>query len=194
MCTNKTAKYGSKHVNPLRINQYIICLNDEFIIKNCPRGWLFNTHSEKCEKSTEIPNGCFQRVSPCLNRGKCIPAEKFQYKCDCRSGFTGEHCEKRDVCQPADCGKSGVCLSIGYTNEFSHMCWCNNGEHIGTDCERNLEVNPCLNIASTRKYHALKSNPSIYIECENNKPVLKACHHPLVFSEELEECDWNPSK
>jgi len=192
ICVNE--KPGTKLINPLRISQYIICLKDEeYLIRNCPRGSVFNTFSEKCERTRDIPNNYLKGNNPCLNKSTFLLLDKYQYRCQCPPGFTGKHCEKEDICGPGFCGENGVCLSIGYEKKVSHMCWCNNGVEIGTDCDdtTKLEPNPCLDTKTSSKYHSLKLKPSVYIECgEENKPMLKTCHFPLIFSEELQECDW----
>lgn len=189
----KTSKSGTKLINPLRINQYIICLDDTFIIRNCHRGSVFNTFTEKCENTRDIPTKHLEISNPCLNNSTFVQENKFQYRCDCPPGFTGKNCEKVDICEPSFCGMNGVCLSIGYEQEVSHMCWCNNGVEIGLDCESSdtLESNPCLDMNTEIELHALKLNPTVYVECgEENKPVLHSCQHPLVFSEKIQECDW----
>lgn len=185
---------GTKIINPLRISQYVICLNDEdYMIRNCPRGSVFNTYSEKCERTRDIPNNYLKGDNPCLNNSTFLMLDKYQYRCECPPGFTGKNCQKIDICQPEFCGENGVCLSIGYQKKVSHMCWCNNGVEIGMDCDDSatLEPNPCLNNIVSKKYHSLKLKPSVYIECgEENKPMLKTCLFPLIFSEGLQECDW----
>lgn len=197
LCTKNHAKPGTKLANPLRISQYIICLTDNFIIRNCHRGSVFNNHSEKCEATTDIPIEHFRKSNPCLNNSTFVQTDKFQYKCECPAGFTGTHCEKKDICEASFCGMNGVCLGIGYTTVVSHLCWCNNGLDIGKDCDaaETLESNPCLKIDLNKKLHSLKLNPSVYVECgDENKPVLRTCQYPLVFSEDLQECDWKVRK
>lgn len=195
VCLNQ--KHGSKIVNPIRMTQYIICLTDSYIIRNCQRGYVFNKHSDKCEKTQDIPLDILLKENPCLNDSTFTQITKYQYRCDCPPGFTGKHCEKSDICEASFCGKEGVCLSIGFESKVSHMCWCNNGINIGMDCddEDTLEINPCLSLEPSRIFHRLENTPSVYVECgEENKPLLHRCEYPLIFSQELQECNWEPNE
>jgi hypothetical protein len=193
ICEN--AEPGTKIVNPNIINQYVICLpNNKYVLRNCQRGRVFNTFSKDCELTRDIPGEHFKDTNPCMNNSTFVPTDNFQYRCDCPPGFTGKNCDKKDICQPSFCGDTGVCLSIGYDNEYSHLCWCNNGVDIGKNCKspKSLEPNPCMNINSDLEYHVLNLSPSVYVKCvEENKPMLSICQYPLVFSESIQECDWS---
>jgi len=191
------ARVGQKIRNPSRLNQYVICLKDTFVIRNCPRGMVFNTFSKDCEKTLTEPNDFLNGPNPCQNNSTFVSINTFEYRCDCPPGFTGKNCEKADICEPSFCGMTGVCLSIGHENIVSHMCWCDNGLYIGQRCEKQdtLEPNPCLNLNSGQKFHKLDRSPSVYVQCgEENKPILETCEYPLVFSETFQECDWPVSR
>jgi Notch-like protein len=149
---------------------------------------VFNSHIEKCSKSLEKPKIC--SPNPCMNGAKCIDMPDSKYKCQCRNGFTGNHCENKDVCPPKACGTTGACLSIGFNSPISHLCWCDNGQSFGLDCNKSLETNPCNSIGSKNKKFALKLNPSVYVLCDETKPQIKFCQYPLVFSETTNDCDW----
>lgn len=190
-----TAEPGTKKVNPNRINQYVICLsNARYVLRNCQRGRVFNVFSTDCELTRDIPGDHFKGTNPCMNNSTFVATANFQYRCDCPPGFTGKNCDRKDICQPSFCGDTGVCLSIGFDNEYSHLCWCNNGIDIGKNCKnsKSLEPNPCMNLNSDLEYHVLNLAPSVYVKCvEENKPMLSICQYPLVFSELLQECDWS---
>ena len=143
---------------------------------------------EKCSRIAEKPTAC--SPNPCLNGARCIELPDNQHKCECKIGYTGEHCQIKDVCKPSYCGVKGVCLSIGFTSPISHLCWCSKGEFLGSDCNKNLEANPCLNSDAKNKNFPLKVNPAIYVLCDGTKPQIKFCQHPLVYSNTTGECDW----
>ncbi len=192
----KGQKMGSKHINPDRINQYVICLSeDKYILRNCQRGLVFNAFSSDCEKTRDMPGEHFNSATnPCLNNSTFVPTDSFKYRCECPVGFTGKNCERPDICEPSFCGESGVCLSIGHQSEYNHLCWCNNGLEIGKDCKEpaGLEPNPCMNLnRPDREFYRLDLTPYVFVKCvEENRPMLNVCQYPLVFSDELQECDW----
>jgi len=130
-----------------------------------------------------------------MNGARCVDMPESKYKCQCRIGFTGNHCENKDVCPPNACGSSssgGVCLSIGYNSPINHLCWCQKGQSIGLDCNKTMETNPCNNVKESKDIKfGLKLNPSVYVLCDGtNKPQIKFCQHPLVYSEAIGDCDW----
>jgi hypothetical protein len=125
-----------------------------------------------------------------MNGARCVESTFSKYRCECRSGFTGNHCENKDVCQPNICGSKGICLSIGFTSPISHLCWCSKGQYLGLDCNKVNEPNPCLNADSKNKKFPLALNPSIYVLCDKTRPIIKFCQNPLVFSVSTGECDW----
>ena len=125
-----------------------------------------------------------------MNGARCVESSMLQYKCECRSGYTGNHCENKDVCQPNICGSKGICLSIGFTSPISHLCWCSKGQYLGLDCSKVNESNPCLKSDSKNKKFPLALNPSIYVLCDKTRPIIKFCQNPLVFSSSKGECDW----
>lgn len=165
------------------------------MIRNCQRGYVFNTLTNKCESTVGIPNEHLRGSNPCMNNSTFVQLDNFDYGCECPPGFTGKNCEKEDICQPEFCGMNGVCLSIGFETPVSHMCWCDNGLKIGLSCEDEvtLQENPCMNLNVDKKlFSQMTKYPSIYVECgEENKPILKTCMYPLVFSQRLQECDWD---
>jgi len=184
---------GKRLANDLDPKTYIECNRNVSTIKNCLLNLVFNSLIEKCSKSLEKPSACLP--NPCMNGGRCVEQttssqSASQYRCDCRSGFTGNHCENKDVCQANICGSKGICLSIGFTSPISHLCWCSKGEFLGLDCNKMLETNPCLNTDSRNKKFPLALNPSIYVLCDKTRPIVKFCQNPLVFSATTGDCDW----
>jgi hypothetical protein len=158
---------------------------------------VFNTLRNNCEKTVGIPSDHLRGPNPCMNNSTFVQLDNFDYGCECPLGFTGKNCEKEDICQPEFCGANGVCLSIGFDTSVSHLCWCDNGLKIGISCEDDmkeyLQDNPCMKVnVDTKLFYQLPKNPYIYVECgEENKPILKTCQYPLVFSQTLQECDWD---
>ena len=115
-----------------------------------------------------------------MNGARCVESTFSKYRCECRSGFTGNHCENKDVCQPNICGSKGICLSIGFTSPISHLCWCSKGQYLGLDCNKVNEPNPCLNADSKNKKVPLALNPSIYVLCDKTRPIIKFCQWGIL--------------
>ena len=75
--------------------------------------------------------------SPCENGGECIDLIK-DYKCRCKPGFVGVHCQINiDECEMQPCANGGHCTDL--VNGF--RCECQPG-WAGTDCSEN--INECL--------------------------------------------------
>ena len=78
------------------------------------------------------------RSSPCRHRGECLTlwGEERQYRCLCRRGFTGEHCERRrGHCHPNPCHNGGQCH---HTEGTGVMCTCD-GDWGGRFCDQSVK-------------------------------------------------------
>ena len=64
--------------------------------------------TDSCVMNTDV---CF--YNSCENLGTCVPSADGGFYCDCQLGYTGERCEKADLCQSLPCKNKGVCLSDG---------------------------------------------------------------------------------
>ncbi|XP_078495930.1 uncharacterized protein LOC144751891 [Ciona intestinalis] len=80
---------------------------------------------------------CF--TNRCLNNGSCI-ALSDNYKCNCKPGFSGSHCEK-DLCTTTPCKNGGTCSMVGN----NYTCSCVKG-FVGKHCENDIcSPSPCNN-------------------------------------------------
>lgn len=70
-------------------------------------------------------------VSPCLNNGKCIEIDHFNYRCECTNKNRGEFCEKlTDPCLSNPCEFGSKCIN----NLESFICECPPSRS-GSSCE-----------------------------------------------------------
>ncbi|KAL7648602.1 UNVERIFIED_CONTAM: hypothetical protein RMT77_000508 [Armadillidium vulgare] len=111
--------------------------------------------------------------------GVCQEKNAFPgYKCICRSGYYGEHCDHQDICIKGKtnltCLNGGRCLRLG----GEYKCQCLFG-FIGERCEKVdpciVPGNPCLNggTCSTNQHGSTVCNCKPYfsgVKCEINLP------------------------
>ena len=95
-------------MNKLNLKSRVYCI----IFKNSPH---FNSFLVQCDDLTT-----------CNGNGTCIGNTG---KCDCNSGFTGEHC---DI---ATCPGKPICSDKGTCPEGGMVCQCNEvNENLNTAC------------------------------------------------------------
>jgi len=185
--------------HPTETTQFVVCHESTPAdILSCPNGLVFNLNTLNCENSFQAPKACSS--SPCQNRAACVDLPFFQFRCECASGFTGELCEKRAVCEANSCGAQGVCIQLAEGGPVNHYCICEQGMSYGLNCASNFEQNPCLSSPAASQQQqqqstdgalfASKSNPAIYVQCEGFMPHMRFCNYPLVFSAAVGQCDW----
>ncbi len=103
--------------DPLNRNSYIICTDvDVFERMPCAPGTFFDETIRHC-----VPEGWVAPVCPvglCKNQADCIIDEiKNEYKCLCRTGYTGLFCETNiDECA---LGGNQACAGNFYNLIFS---------------------------------------------------------------------------
>ena len=98
---------------------YLHCTGDKsFQVRRCAGGLYWNQEERTCtlDKPVQPTGVCL--TYPCENSGHCVDLGSSNFKCVCKSGFTGEYCEdKIDYCSSNPCQNGGRCLSYpgGYT-------------------------------------------------------------------------------
>jgi len=88
----------------------------------------------------------------CLQGGRCIDGEGFDFYCECPLGWAGKQCQiDVDECSSDPCQNGGVCLDhIG-----SYQCACSYG-FTGTHCEQTVEQ--CHNSLCNYRGYCLVEN------------------------------------
>jgi len=89
--------------------------------------------------------------SPCWNRGTCEAVGDSDFKCTCRSGFSGKDCRtiQSTACTTNNpCRNGATCLLISQNGTSSPVCFCT-ADWTGKNCENKLGLcdkpNPCYN-------------------------------------------------
>jgi hypothetical protein len=145
--------------------------------------------------NTGSGKGCMS--NPCMNKGICIDLPKFEFKCQCQSGFMGDMCERPDPCASRPCGTDGICLHTEKSSPLSFTCSCKGNTFLGTSCQ-NSEPNPCLtappvipNSKTPPVMLALRLIPNAFVQCEGTNANIRFCQNKLRFSFQKQMCDWN---
>lgn len=109
----------------------------------------------------------------CKNHGKCRIDEASMPKCECLSGWTGEHCEKQNLCVKHFCENRGVCKE----QKGRPFCSCKFG-WFGSLCQFRdpCASYPCLNggncsLGSDRRYFCHCRKPYHGNNCEQMQQV-----------------------
>ena len=110
--------------HPANQIQFVICYGPgEFTVMDCPEHLIYNSHSQRCDTLLLLKTeGCMS--NPCMNKGICIDLPKFEFKCQCQSGFMGDMCERPDPCASRPCGTDGICLHTEKSSPISFTCSC----------------------------------------------------------------------
>ncbi|XP_039288666.1 protein crumbs isoform X2 [Nilaparvata lugens] len=90
----------------------------------------------------QIDNGSPCLKNPCKNNGICQETPIGDYYCQCRSGFTGQHCDTEmtaRLCDNSPCKHGGTCSVNPLSGQYE--CQCPAG-YTGRDCH--LDINECL--------------------------------------------------
>ena len=102
--------------------------NGEAIATGCPK---------TCKKCSNVVT-CKDSTFVCQNGGTCVSATtndpNVQFKCNCKPGFSGEICEKRDPCANSPCLNGGTCSKFG---SEGFVCACAKN-YSGATCSKYL--------------------------------------------------------
>uniref|UniRef100_A0A3Q2P5H2 Sushi, nidogen and EGF like domains 1 n=1 Tax=Fundulus heteroclitus TaxID=8078 RepID=A0A3Q2P5H2_FUNHE len=119
-------------------------------------------------------NECLSQ--PCLNGGSCLN-KIGSYKCVCRDGFSGKHCQiDTNDCLSEPCMNKGTCED----QPGSYVCHCPQGFK-GQNCETEqdgCESSPCLNggvCRGYRQYYVCTCKDGFFGERLEDPCVLKPC-------------------
>ena len=108
---------------------------------DCPEGLIYDAENDQCKKIREEESLC-DRLKPCMNDGHCYVTGPSSYKCTCRSGWTGEHCEvPLSSCASNPCGAGNECHSLK-VNDYKqdYVCVCDGRSAYGSTCERSMSI------------------------------------------------------
>ena len=99
------------------------------------------------------------KVHPCLNNAKCVWLRADNdYKCECKTGFTGRNCQLDDVCKDeakTPCQNNSTCINLMHastlykgdssrddalSNALQYYCQCKPG-YTGINCDVKIWCN-----------------------------------------------------
>merc|ERR1712127_237203 len=182
---------GEKIQFPGNRNKFVVChLGGTFDVMHCPKHLVFNTHTHHCDNTHKKPKGC--SVNPCQNNGRCVDLKFHQFRCECPEGFQGRLCQNHETCSKSDCGQHGVCMQFPKGSAVDHYCICDDGMTYGLTCgSQQVRKNPCLENDADLHSFPTEVDSALFLQCEGHIPNLKFCAYPLVYSHELQRCDWH---
>ncbi|VDO38210.1 unnamed protein product, partial [Onchocerca flexuosa] len=109
-------------------NMGMSSLNEEGFRCECPSGMIGDgIGAEGCYHS----NVTLCRSDTCYNQGTCQIISEEEYKCHCKWGYVGKHCELATACLSNVCRGRGECL---VKKDGSSECVCLRG-YYGPTCE-----------------------------------------------------------
>ena len=88
-----------------------------------------------------VANACDS--DPCQNGATCQLLTLQKYRCQCPTGFRGDHCQHVDHCASQPCRNGATCHSLGHT----YRCTCPPG-FTGPTCTADIDEckhDPCQN-------------------------------------------------
>ncbi|RDD39908.1 Neurogenic locus notch-like protein 1 [Trichoplax sp. H2] len=114
-------------------------MSNTIMVKNCISYFVYYlTPTMTCSPETRYCTTDFDVCdpNPCFH-GDCVNVRSDQYRCRCKSGFTGKHCETAiNECSSNPCVRGRCVDSIG-----KYRCICDTGM-TGVHCDQ--DVNECL--------------------------------------------------
>ncbi len=149
----------------------------------------FGLLSGHCENSLKPPQDACSK-NPCNNGGRCVSLEFNQFRCECPEGLSGRTCENSVTCSPTTCGANGMCMQMPSGSPVAHFCMCDNGLTYGMACDNRVEPNPCVDNDADLHSFPSKTNRGVFVQCEGHIPHIRFCAYPLVYSHNLQRCDW----
>ena len=185
--------YGQRITYRPNPNKYLVCLRfGQFKLMSCPSNLVFNEIKGICDYTlnTQNEDPCLNNNN-CLNGGICQPLSNFNFGCQCKFGFNGDRCEKKDPCAFSSCGPNGKCIPTSDISSMPYYCLCFDGVAYGKDCLTSFEPNPCLSKQNGLENFPSQMSPSLFVSCQYSYLHLKSCSsNQLVYNHQLQICDW----
>ncbi|CAH3178988.1 unnamed protein product [Porites lobata] len=124
------------------------CSKNDYYVVGIYKGGCDELHcikTLKCCKMVADINECTTK-NPCHNGAICVNLHG-SYRCDCKSGYTGNNCQKDiNECLRSPCKNGAECVNV----RGSYRCDCKSG-YEGRNCEKDINEcnnNPCKNRAT----------------------------------------------
>ena len=92
-----------------------------FIVSKCAEMLFWHQELRTCSIEKPLPKTGVCNSYPCKNDGECLDLGGSNFKCLCKSGYTGSLCESAiDFCLNNPCSYGGRCVS--HPNGYNCIC------------------------------------------------------------------------
>ena len=103
-------------------NTYLECTGLEtFVLRKCAGMLYWHQEENICSIEYAPPKSDVCKSYPCQNHGVCHDLGGYNFKCKCKSGYTGSLCETMiDFCLSNPCLNGGRC--VPHINGYNCLC------------------------------------------------------------------------
>jgi hypothetical protein len=139
------------------MNVFLQCTSENrWTVSRCADMLFWDQELRTCSIERPVQKTGVCKTFPCRNDGVCEDMGDFQFRCECKEGFTGPMCEVEiDFCLESPCG-AGRCVS----HKGGFNCVCQNNI-VDSSCTAVVE-NPCT---ATGEYWSHSLSASRYFSC-----------------------------
>jgi len=161
-CTSDSVEPESAYFEIISPNKdhFLHCTSlGQWVVRKCADGLFWDQEEKTCTAERPMTKTGACLTFPCKNGAYCEDVGYNQYRCVCKEGYTGAHCETMvDYCFSNPCKNGGRCLP--YAGGYTCVC----PGKVVDECCCNGVTNPCLSDRST-VYFPL-TQPFRYIHCD----------------------------